>query len=80
MDSREGAIATWEDRLAASECTLGKVIMERDTGHVRAKAVQQEFFTHMNVSSSWSKQLINLDQMLEECQILLCLKETDLEV
>jgi hypothetical protein len=34
----------------------------------------------MRTSSSRSEQLINLNQTLEECQILLCLQEIDLEV
>jgi hypothetical protein len=36
--------------------------------------------TQVRVSSSRSKQLTDLGLTLEECQILLCLQETDLEV
>jgi hypothetical protein len=54
LDSREGAIATWEDGLVAFECTLGKVHMERDASCVPADAVQQDFFTQACVSSSRS--------------------------
>jgi hypothetical protein len=31
LDSREGAIATWQDGLAASKHALGRVCAERDT-------------------------------------------------
>jgi hypothetical protein len=40
LDSREDAIATWDDGLAAFERALGKVCTERDASRVRAEAVQ----------------------------------------
>jgi hypothetical protein len=39
LDSREGAIAMWEDGLMAFECALGKVSAERDASRIRAVAV-----------------------------------------
>jgi hypothetical protein len=42
---REGGISMWEDRLAAFKCPHGKVLTECDVGRIRAKAVQQDFFT-----------------------------------
>jgi hypothetical protein len=44
LDSREGAIAAWEDGLVAFECALGKVLKERDASCVQVEAVQQDFF------------------------------------
>jgi hypothetical protein len=40
LDSREGVIATWEDRLATSEHALGRACMERDAKHIQAEAIQ----------------------------------------
>jgi hypothetical protein len=48
--------------------------MERDFGHVRAEAVQQHFFALACMSSSWSKQLTDLNRTLEEYHIHLCLQ------
>jgi hypothetical protein len=39
LDSREGAITTWEDGLVTFECAPGKVCAEHDASHV----VQQDF-------------------------------------
>jgi hypothetical protein len=39
-----------------------------------------DYLARTRAFSSWSKQLINLNQTLEERQILLCLQEMDLEV
>jgi hypothetical protein len=80
LESREGAITMWNDGLVAFEHALGKVHMEWDASRVRAEGVRQDFFAQMRASSSRSKQLIGLNRTLEECQILLCLHETDLEV
>jgi hypothetical protein len=55
LDSREGAITAWEDGLAAFEHTLGEVMKECCTGHIRAEAVQQDFFAQAHVSHSRSK-------------------------
>jgi hypothetical protein len=38
MDSRECTITTWEDGLAAFECTLGRVRMVRDARRIQAEA------------------------------------------
>jgi hypothetical protein len=73
LNSREGAIAVWEDRLIGFECALGSVRTECDAKCVQAKAVQQDFLVRMRASSSMSKQLTNLNRMLEECQIVLFL-------
>jgi hypothetical protein len=54
--------------------------MECDTSRVRANAVQQDIFTQAHISSSMSRQLTNLIQTLDQCQILLCLQETDLKM
>jgi hypothetical protein len=64
----------------AFDCTLGKVRMEGDASHVRAEAVQQDFFVEVRASSSRSRQFIYLNRTSEKCQILHCLQETDLEV
>jgi hypothetical protein len=73
LDSREGAIAVWEDGLAALELALGKVHMEHDSSCVWVEVVQQDFFAQACASSSRSRQLIDLNRMLGEWQILLCL-------
>jgi hypothetical protein len=54
--------------------------VECDANHIQAEVVQHDFFTQSHASSSRSKWLTNLNQTLEECQILLCLQEADLEV
>jgi hypothetical protein len=64
----------------AFERALGKVIMECDVSRIRAEVVQQDIFTQARISSSRSKHLTDLNRALEECQILLCLQETDQEV
>jgi hypothetical protein len=56
------------------------VRIECDTKRVQAEAAQHDFLAMTCASSSKSKQLINLSQTLEECQILLYLQEMDLEV
>jgi hypothetical protein len=38
LESREGAISTWEDGLAAFECALGRAHIERDASRVQAEA------------------------------------------
>jgi hypothetical protein len=58
LDSREDAIATWDDGLAAFERALGKVCTERDASRVRAEAVQQDFFSQTCAYSSMSKRLM----------------------
>jgi hypothetical protein len=40
LDSREGTIITWEDGLAAFECILGRVHIERDATRVQDEAAQ----------------------------------------
>jgi hypothetical protein len=40
LDSREGAITTWEDGLVAFACALGDACMECDAKCVQAMAVQ----------------------------------------
>jgi hypothetical protein len=40
LDSREGAIIAWEDRLAAFERALGQACMKRDAKHAQAEAVR----------------------------------------
>jgi hypothetical protein len=80
LDSRECDIAAWDDVLVAFERALGKVLRECDIGRVWAEAVQQDFFAQACVSGSRSKQLTYLNWTLKECQILLCLQETNLEV
>jgi hypothetical protein len=39
LDSREGTIVAGEDGLVASECTLGRACMERNTECTQAKVV-----------------------------------------
>jgi hypothetical protein len=55
------------------------VRIECDTKRVQAEAAQHDFLA-MTCAFSSKKQLINLSQTLEECQILLYLQEMDLEV
>jgi hypothetical protein len=38
LESREGAIAAWEDGLAVFEHTLGRVCTEHNASHVQAEA------------------------------------------
>jgi hypothetical protein len=38
LESREGAIATWEDGLVAFKRALGRVHSERDASRVQAEA------------------------------------------
>jgi hypothetical protein len=59
---------------------LREVSVECDASHTRGDAVRRDFSTHVCASSSWFRQLINLDPMLEERHTLLCLQEMDLEV
>jgi hypothetical protein len=70
----------WEDGLAASECALERVCLERDAERVQAETTQQNYHAKMRASGSRSKHSINLNRTLEERQVLLCLQETDLEV
>jgi hypothetical protein len=80
LDSWDGAIVAWEDGLAAFEHAQGKVRIESDASCIQVEAVQQDFFAQTCASSSRSKRLISLNGTLEECHILLCLQEMDLEV
>jgi hypothetical protein len=73
-------VVAWEEGLATFARMLGEVRVERDTCHVHANDVQRDFFAQARASSSRSKQLTNLGQTLEECQVLLSLQEVDLEV
>jgi hypothetical protein len=65
LDSREGAITTWEDGLVAFACALGDARMECDAKHVQAVAVQQYFLARTRASCSRSKQLHHLSRTLE---------------
>jgi hypothetical protein len=80
MDSRDGAIAAWEDGPAAFERALKRVWMERNAEDIQDEAAQQNFHARMHTSSSRSKHLMNLNWMLEKRQFLLFLQEMDLEV
>jgi glucokinase len=73
-------VVALEEGLVAFERMLGEVHAKRDACHVRASAVQRDFFAQACTSSSKSKQLTNLSWTLEEHQILLSLQEVDLEV
>jgi hypothetical protein len=44
LDSREGAIATWDEGLVAFARVLGKARTKCDTSHVHADTVQWDFF------------------------------------
>jgi hypothetical protein len=80
LDSREGTISMWENGLAASKHALGRVRMEHDVRRIQDEAALQDYLARTHAFSFWSKQLINLNRMLEEHQILLYLQEKDLEV
>jgi hypothetical protein len=45
LDSREGAIITWEEGLAAFAHVLEEVHAEHDASHACADSVQREFFS-----------------------------------
>jgi hypothetical protein len=49
MDSRQGVITTWEDRVAAFEGALGRECMECDFENVLVEAVQQDYHTRMHI-------------------------------
>jgi hypothetical protein len=73
LDSREGAIITWEEGLAAFAHMHVEVHTEHDTSHTRTDVVQWDFLTQVRTSNSRSEQLTDIGQTLEEHQILLCL-------
>jgi hypothetical protein len=53
MDSREGAIITWEEGLVAFARALEEVRTECDASRARADIVQRDFFTpgaHLQLS------------------------------
>jgi hypothetical protein len=54
--------------------------MERDASRAHAATGKQDVFSQARVSSSRSKQLIDLVRILEERKMLLCMQEMDLEV
>jgi hypothetical protein len=58
---------------------LGEVCIECYASRVRDDVAEQDFFTQACGSIPMSKQLTDLSRVLEECKILLCLQETDLE-
>jgi hypothetical protein len=80
LDSREGVVVAWKEGLAAFMHMLRVVRAECNASHVCANAIQWDFFAQVCTSSSRFKQLSGLGQTLEECQILLYLQDTDLEV
>jgi hypothetical protein len=53
---------------------------ECDASRARVDAAQLDFFTNARASSSQYKYLTDLGRTVEECQILLCMQEMDLEV
>jgi hypothetical protein len=60
LDSREGAIITWEEGLVAFARTLGEVRTERDASRACADAVQWDFFTQACASCSQSDSSLTL--------------------
>jgi hypothetical protein len=54
--------------------------MEHDAKRAQAKASRQDYLSKMRALTSSSKHSINFNQMLEEGQILLSLREMDLEL
>jgi hypothetical protein len=52
--------------LVAFEHALGRVRTERDARCIHAEATQLDYLALTHAFSSWSKQLINLNRMLEE--------------
>jgi hypothetical protein len=69
LDSREGAIVTWEDGLATSKRALGRAGMERNAERAHIEAVRQNSLTRSCTLTSNSKNSINLNQMLEEIDL-----------
>jgi hypothetical protein len=45
LDSREGAIVSWEEGLAAFAHVLREVHVERDASCARADVIQRDFFS-----------------------------------
>jgi hypothetical protein len=80
LDSREGAITTWEDGLAASQRTHGRPCMECNDEHAQAKVVWQNSLIRMHAFTFNSKHSINFNRMLEESQIFLSPHKIDLEL
>jgi hypothetical protein len=80
LDSREGAIATWEYGLAIFECALGRACAERDAASAQAEVAWHDNHTRLCAFTSGSKHSMNFNRMFEERQILLSLQEMDLEV
>jgi hypothetical protein len=80
LDSREGAIATWEDGLVAFKHALGRACMEHKAERTEAEAVRQDYLARMCTFTFGSKNSLNFSRTLEECQNLLSLQETGLEV
>jgi hypothetical protein len=54
--------------------------MECDPVHAQAEAARQDYLARTRAFTSNSKHYVNFNRMLEECEILLSLQETDLEV
>jgi hypothetical protein len=50
QDSREGAMAVWDDGLAAFTRTLGEVHTECDSKCIQAEAIQQDCFAQTRSS------------------------------
>jgi hypothetical protein len=69
----EGTIAAWEDGLAASERTLGRVCLECNIEHIHTEAARQDYLARMRAFTSSFKHSINFNRMLEELHILLSL-------
>jgi hypothetical protein len=52
LESREVAIAAWEDGLVAFEHALGRVHMEHDVSRVQVEAAQQDYLAQTCAFSS----------------------------
>jgi hypothetical protein len=71
LDSREGAIITWEESLKAHARALGEANTERDASRARADTVWRDCSAQVSAFSSRSRWLNALSQTLEECAALL---------
>jgi hypothetical protein len=62
LDSRDGAIIAWEERVIAFALSLGEVSAERDASCARVDAVWRDFSTKVCASHSRFGQLTALSR------------------
>jgi hypothetical protein len=80
LESREGTVIAWEERLTSFTHALREGSIECDTSHARAATTLRDYSAQVSASSSQSECLKAFSQRLVECMALLGLQETDPEV